>query len=149
MTTQVIVQETGKGKFTQDVRVGEHVIAADEPKESGGNDSGPSPYDFLLAALGSCTSMTIRMYADFKKIPLKKVIVNLSIEKVHVTDCANCENNNAKIDKITRQIELHGDLSEEQRVSLLNIANKCPVHRTLTSKIIIDTELAPPVLNMD
>lgn len=145
MTTQVTVQETGKGKFAQDVRVGEHVIAADEPKDSGGNNSGPSPYDFLLAALGTCTSMTIRMYADFKKIPLKKVIVHLSIEKVHVTDCANCENNNAKIDKITRQIELHGDLSEEQRVSLLNIANKCPVHRTLTSKIIIDTELAPPI----
>lgn len=139
--TQIIVQETREGKFTQEIIVGNHKLTADEPKTYGGNDLGPSPYDFLLTALGSCTSMTVRMYAEFKKIPLKKIIVKLKIEKIYATDCANCDNNNAKIDKITRLIEFQGDLSPEQRKSLLEIANKCPVHRTLTSKIIIDTQL--------
>lgn len=141
IANQVIVQETGQGKFTQEIIVGSHKMTADEPKTYGGNDLGPSPYDFLLTALGSCTSMTIRMYAEFKKIPLKKVIVTLGIEKIYATDCANCEKNNAKIDKITRLIELQGDLSQEQRKSLTEIANKCPVHRTLTSEILIDTQL--------
>lgn len=138
---QTIVAEAGKGKFTQDITIGNHSLIADEPVASGGNDAGPSPYDFLLAALGSCTSMTIRMYADLKKIPLKKVIVTLQHQKIHMTDCADCENSNSKIDHIDRQIELQGELTAEQRNKLLDIANKCPVHRTLTSKIVIKTTL--------
>jgi len=138
---EVIVSESGKGIYTQEITIGSHVLIADEPVGNGGNDSGPSPYDFLLAALGSCTSMTLRMYADLKKIPLKKVIVRLQYEKIYANDCADCENSNSKIDHINRQIELQGDLTEDQRKKLLEIANKCPVHRTLTSKILITTRL--------
>lgn len=136
-----IVSESGKGTFTQEIKIGSHVLIADEPIANGGTDTGPSPYDFLLAGLGSCTSMTLRMYAELKKIPLKKVVVRLHHEKIHVQDCEDCENNNSRIDHINRQIELQGDLTEEQRKKLLEIAEKCPVHRTLTSKILITTEL--------
>jgi putative redox protein len=139
--TQVIVQEAGEGKYVEEIRAGNHILFGDEPKNNGGQDKGPSPYEFLLASLGTCTSITLRMYADLKKIPLKKVIVKLSIKKVHADDCANCETNNIMIDHITRSIELEGDLSQEQREKLLDIANKCPVHRTLTSKFIIETGL--------
>lgn len=137
----ILVQETGQGQFTQEIIVGEHHLSADEPSDFGGNDLGPSPYDFLLAALGSCTSMTIRMYAKFKSFPLEKVIVKLSHDKIYANDCANCEKSNTKIDRIDRKIELKGDLSVEQRQRLLDIANMCPVHKTLTSKILIETEL--------
>ena len=137
----VTVSESGKGKFTQQIIVGSHILTGDEPVANGGNDTGPSPYDFLLSALGSCTSMTLRMYADLKKIPLEKITVKLHYEKIYATDCADCENSNSKIDHIDRQIELQGTLTEEQRQKLLDIANKCPVHRTLTSKIDITSEL--------
>jgi putative redox protein len=139
--TQTIVEESGKGKFSQTVSTGGHTLNADEPVANGGNDLGPSPYDFLLTALGTCTSMTLRMYADFKKIPLKKITVRLTHEKTYAKDCENCENENARIDHLDREIELEGDLTEDQRQKLLEIANKCPVHRTLTSKILITTEL--------
>jgi putative redox protein len=138
---QIVVQESGEGKFTQQINIGKHVLVADEPEASGGNDAGPSPYDFLLAALGTCTSMTLRMYADAKQIPLAKVIVKLKYGKIHAQDCENCEDENSLVDHIERKIELLGDLSKEQRAKLLTIANKCPVHRTLTSKIEITTEL--------
>lgn len=138
---ETIVQGIGKGKFTQQITIGEHILTADEPVTSGGNDLGPSPYGFLLAALGACTSMTLRMYAEFKKIPLENVIVHLTHDKVHAEDCENCEDSNAKIDHIDRKIELIGKLTPEQQQKLLEIANKCPVHRTLTSKIVITTEL--------
>lgn len=138
---QAIVQESGQGKYTQAITVGGHSLIADEPLASGGNDLGPSPYDFLLAALGSCTSMTIRMYAELKKFPLEKVIVRLTHEKIHLEDCKDCENKNMRIDQIDRKIKLFGQLTSEQREKLLEIANKCPVHRTLTSKILIKTEL--------
>src|ERR1700722_6649750 len=111
---ETIVSESGKGRHTQEITIGAHVLTADEPVENGGNDLGPSPYDFLLAALGSCTSMTLRMYAELKKIPLKKIIVKLQHEKIYAKDCADCENSNSKIDHINRQIELQGDLTEEQ-----------------------------------
>lgn len=138
---ETVVSESGKGRFTQEIKTGSHVLIADEPIASGGNDTGPSPYDFLLAGLGACTSMTLRMYADMKKIPLDKVIVRLQHEKKHVEECSDCENNSTKMDHISRQIELQGDLTTEQRQKLLDIANKCPVHRTLTSTILITTEL--------
>lgn len=138
---EAVVSETGDGQFTQKIIIGSHVLIADEPIINGGKDTGPSPYDFLLAALGSCTSMTLRMYAKLKKFPLEQVIVRLTHEKIHVDDCIGCENNNSKIDHIDRLIELEGTLTQEQRTQLLEIANKCPVHRTLTSKIIITTKL--------
>jgi putative redox protein len=138
---ETVVSETGDGQFTQKIIIGNHVLTADEPIINGGKDTGPSPYDFLLAALGSCTSMTLRMYAKLKKFPLEQVTVRLKHEKIHVDDCIGCENNNSKIDHIERIIELKGTLTQEQRTQLLEIANKCPVHRTLTSKIIITTKL--------
>jgi putative redox protein len=138
---KTIVCETGAGRYTQKIIIGAHILTADEPIQNGGNDSGPSPYDFLLAALGSCTSMTLRMYAELKSFPLEQVIVTLTHEKIHLEDCVGCENNNAKIDRIERIIEVKGPLSQVQRAKLLEIANKCPVHRTLTSKILITTQL--------
>lgn len=138
---EIIVQESGEGKLAQEVTIGKHFLKADEPIANGGKDLGPSPYDFLLAALGTCTSMTLRMYAELKKIPLEKVIVKLNYEKIHAVDCKDCDNNNSRIDHISRSIELKGNLTPEQREELLKIANKCPVHRTLTSKILITTDL--------
>lgn len=136
----VIVQEAGTGLYTEEIIVGNHQLKADEPVQFGGNDLGPGPYDLLLAALGACTAMTIRSYANLKKIPLDKVIVKLDHQKVYAEDCVNCENEKAKIDQIDRFIELKGNLTEEQRKKLLEIADKCPVHKTLTSKIIINTK---------
>jgi putative redox protein len=107
----------------------------------GGDDTGLSPYDFLLAGLGSCTSMTIRMYADRKAIPLGGVKVRLRHDKIHAEDCESCETESGRLDHIVREITLHGDLSDEQRERLLEIADRCPVHRTLTSEIHIETEL--------
>lgn len=138
---QVIVRESHQGRFAQEIRIGEHQLFADEPLAIGGKDLGPSPYDFILAALGACTSMTVRMYAEHKKIPLIDVIVKLNHEKTYAKDCAECGNENSKIDHIDRFIELKGNLTEEQRKRLLEIANQCPVHRTLTSKISITTQL--------
>lgn len=138
---EIIVTESGEGKFTQKITIGPHVLIADEPLSSGGNDLGPSPYDFLLAGLGSCTAMTLRMYANLKKLALEKIIVRLQHQKIYAKDCTDCENSNSKIDHIYRQIDLQGNLSADERQKLLEIANKCPVHRTLTSKISITTEL--------
>lgn len=137
----VVVTETREGKFTQEIRVGAHVMRADEPAAAGGNDSGPSPYDLLLAGLGACTSMTIRMYSDLRQLPLERVSVKLKHDKVHAQDCAECETREGKIDRIEREIELTGALDEAQRARLLEIANKCPVHRTLHSEVWIATRL--------
>jgi uncharacterized OsmC-like protein/alpha/beta superfamily hydrolase len=137
----VTVMETREGKFTQEVRVGKHRLRADEPADVGGTDTGPSPYDYLLAGLGACTSMTIRLYADLKKLPLEKVTVRLRHDKIHAQDCAECETKEGKIDRIEREIGLAGNLDEAQRAKLLEIANKCPVHRTLHSEIWIPTRL--------
>jgi putative redox protein len=117
-------------------------FTGDEPTASGGTDTGPSPYDLLLAALGTCTSMTVAMYARRKQWPLEWVTVSLRHAKVHATDCAECESKDTMLDRIERDIDLEGALSEEQRARLLAIANRCPVHRTLTSKIVIDTRLS-------
>src|SRR5438309_2806168 len=139
---KVLVRETREGKFTNQVIVGRHVIRADEPVAAGGLDSGLSPYDLLCAALGACTAMTLRAYADMKGIPLERVSVELKHEKIHAVDCAECETREGKIDRIERVIGLEGDLDPAQRQRLLEIANKCPVHRTLHSEVTIPTRLA-------
>jgi putative redox protein len=136
----VLVRETHGGKFQQEILTGPHRLLADEPVKLGGLDSGPGPYDFLLAGLGACTSMTIRLYADFKKIPLENVSVRLSHEKkIHAKDCENCDTKVTKVDHIDRAITLEGPLDVEQRKRLMEIADKCPVHQTLESKIDITT----------
>ena len=139
---KVVVREAGTGTFATHVTAGPHRITADEPAPYGGTDTGPSPYDFLLTALGTCTSMTIRMYADRKQIPLKRVTVTLGHKKIHATDCADCETTEGRIDLIDRVITLDGDLSAEERQKLLEIADKCPVHRTLHGEIKVATTLA-------
>lgn len=139
----VTVTESDEGRFSQWITVGRHQLRADEPVALGGNDLGPSPYDLLLAGLGACTAMTLRMYADQKQWPLERVTVRLRHEKVHAADCEECETREGRIDRIERVIEVRGNLDESQRARLLEIANKCPVHRTLRSEIWIPTELAP------
>lgn len=136
----VIVEETRRGTFQQAVQVGpHHHLIADEPVTVGGNDTGPSPYDFLLAALGACTSMTIRLYATRKKIPLDRVSVRLTHEKRHVEDCRTCGENGGKLDHIDRWISLEGDIDEQTRNRLMEIADRCPVHRTLHEEVRIST----------
>jgi uncharacterized OsmC-like protein len=137
---EVVVRGSVAG-FAQEITVGSHRLFSDEPKSAGGNDAGPSPYELLAAALGACTSMTLGMYARQKHWPLASVTVRLRHSKVHPTDCANCESTEALLDRIDRDIELTGDLSEEQRAKLLEIADKCPVHRSLTKAIAIHTRL--------
>jgi putative redox protein len=140
----VIVSERDDGRLAQEVRASGHVVIADEPKALGGDDLGPSPYDLLLAALGSCTAMTLRMYADRKGWPLERVSVSLVQYKTHAKDCAQCETQNGRVDCIEREITLEGDLDEEQRARLLDIATRCPVQRTLKGEIIIETRVAAP-----
>ncbi|HTZ03221.1 MAG TPA: bifunctional alpha/beta hydrolase/OsmC family protein [Xanthobacteraceae bacterium] len=135
----VDVRETRRGKFQQEVILGDHRLLADEPVTAGGLNTGPGPYDLLLAALGACTAMTIRLYADLKQIPLARTQVRLRHEKIYATDCAECETKEGKIDRIDLTIAFEGDLTAEQRAKLLDIADKCPVHRTLTSEVDIRT----------
>jgi len=136
----VIVASTGQGKFEQLLLDGRHTLIADEPASAGGADVGPSPYELLLMSLGSCTSMTVHLYAARKQWPLEQVVVRLRHSKVYADDCADCENDpKAMIDRIDRALEFVGALDAEQRSRLLQIANQCPVHRTLSSKIDIKT----------
>lgn len=136
--TSVSVGENGLGRYQQSVRIGRHSLLADEPVAVGGEDAGPAPYDYLLAALGACTSMTLRMYAEIKKLPLSAINVELTHEKVEIEG-------QGKVDRIERTITLDGDLSPEQRARMLEIANKCPMYRTLRSEIRIDSSLAESV----
>jgi putative redox protein len=124
------------------VTIGPHHFLADEPVAAGGLDSGPSPYEWLLAGLGACTAMTLRLYADHKVLPLDHVSVSLMHSKIHATDCAECETKEGMLDRIDRTIRLEGRLDPAQRARLLEIADRCPVHRTLTSEIDIKTVLA-------
>ncbi len=137
----VIVRGAATG-FAQEIIAGPHQFASDEPTSAGGTDSGPTPYDLLLAALGSCTSMTIAMYARRKQWALQRVTVRLRHSRVHAEDCADCETRPAWLTLIERDIELEGVLDEEQRARLLAIANRCPVHLTLTSQMDIRSRLA-------
>jgi putative redox protein len=139
----VLVRETGGGKFQQEVLSGPHRFLADEPVKVGGLDAGPGPYDLLLAGLGACTAMTLRLYAEQKKLPLTRVSVRLSHNKIHAEDCASCETKEGMLDRIDRAITLEGNLDETQRKRLMEIADKCPVHRTLTSEIDIRTVERP------
>src|SRR5580692_3366475 len=138
----VVVRETRNSKFQQSVSMGPHHMLADEPVAAGGEDSGPGPYDFLLAGLGACTSMTMRLYAERKSLPLERVTVTLKHSKIHAEDCAECETRDGMLDQIDRVIAMEGDLDAEQRKRLLEIADKCPVHRTLTSEVHIVTRAA-------
>jgi uncharacterized OsmC-like protein/pimeloyl-ACP methyl ester carboxylesterase len=143
-TGVVTVRETRAGKFQQEIMSGPHRFLADEPVAVGGLDSGPGPYDLLLASLGACTSMTVRLYAERKALPLERVTVRLTHNKIHAEDCENCETKEGMIDRIDRTITFEGKLDAETRQRLLEIADKCPVHRTLKSEIDIRTvEQAP------
>ena len=138
----VVVRETRNSKFQQTVSVGPHRMLADEPVAAGGEDTGPGPYDFVLAGLGACTSMTMRMYADRKSLRLERVTVTLKHSKIYAQDCAECETKTGMLDQIDRVIAMEGPLDAEQRKKLMEIADKCPVHRTLTSEIHIVTHAA-------
>lgn len=138
----IVLVRGGASGFAQEIEAGRHRLGADEPEAAGGTDTGPSPYELLLAALGSCTSMTVAMYARRKQWPLERVVVRLQHARIHAEDCAECETKEGMLDRIEREITLSGPLSAEQRGRLLEIANRCPVHRTLTSAIDIRTWLA-------
>jgi uncharacterized OsmC-like protein len=135
------VVESGDGKFTEHLLDGRHDLIADEPVAAGGKDRGPGPYELLLMALGACTTMTLRLYADRKRWPLARVSVRLRHARIHAEDCADCETKQGMLDRIERVLELEGTLDPVQRQRLLEIADMCPVHRTLTSEIKIETRL--------
>jgi putative redox protein len=139
----VLVESADSSTFRQRLRDGRHEFVADEPEAAGGTDAGPSPYELLLMSLGACTSMTLRMYAQRKGWPLEAVRVRLKHDRIHAEDCADCETETGLIDRIDRAIEMTGPLSDEQRGRLLEIADKCPVHKTLTSEIKIVTRYVP------
>ena len=135
MSSTVTVKENGQGRYQQEIRAGKHQYLADEPVDMGGADAGPAPFDFIMSGLGACTSMTLRMYAERKELPLRQVTVELSHHKVEV--------DGVKRDCIQRSITLDGDLTAEQRQRLLDIANKCPVHRALSQSFLLDCSLTP------
>ncbi len=137
---RVVMVRKGEGDLGQEIVVGPHLLTADEP-EPAGTDTGPSPYNLLAAALGACTSMTLTLYAQRKEWPLESVTVVLRHDKIHAEDCADCETRVGKVDRIERAIELEGPLTDEQRQRLLEIAEKCPVRRTLSSEISIRSRL--------
>jgi putative redox protein len=134
MSGIVVVAENGKGRYQQAVSAGQHQLIADEPASMGGGDAGPAPFDFIMSGLGACTSMTLRMYAERKSLPLTGISVALSHDKIEVDGVMR--------DRISRDITLEGDLSEEQRQRLLEIANKCPVHRALSQSMLLDCALS-------
>jgi putative redox protein len=137
---EIVVHGSAKG-FAQEITAGNHRLSADEPQTVGGTDTGPTPYDLIAAALGACTSMTVALYARRKQWALETVTVKLGHSRVHAADCANCEAKDGLLDRIEVEVEFHGNLDEDQRQRLLQIANQCPVHKTLTSKIDIRTRL--------
>jgi putative redox protein len=137
---EVVVRGRGS-RLTQEIEIDRHRLIADEPQSVGGADQGPNPYDLLLAALGSCKSMTATMYAQRKGWALEGVTVRLRHERVHAKDCADCAERDVRLERIDCELAFAGDLSSEQRGRLLEIANRCPVHRTLTSGIAIESRL--------
>ena len=135
----VVVAESDARPYGQRITVGGHELLADEPAEIGGAGTGPGPYDLLLAALGACTSITVRMYAERKSWPLRHITVRLRHRRVHAKDCADCETKTGWMDRIERELQFDGELTDEQRAALLDIAERCPVHRTLHSTVTIST----------
>jgi len=140
-TADVVVRGDA-GSFKQEIVIGKHRLIADEPVSAGGGDAGPDPYDYLLAALGTCTSMTVGLYARRKQIPLENITVSLWHSRIYAKDCEDCETNEGLLDRIEAEVELTGALSAEQKDKLMEIAAKCPVHRTLTSEINIQLRAA-------
>ena len=139
-TGDVRVSEPGTG-LTRTISTASHGLIADEPSDHGGADLGPNPYELLLASLGACTSMTIRMYAERKQWPLDNVDITLRHSRIHARDCKECESASGYVDRIEKRIVLSGSLDDEQRKRLLDIADRCPVHKTLGNEILISTEL--------
>jgi putative redox protein len=135
--------DTGHPKYVQDVSIGPHVFHTDEPAELGGTDAGPNPYELILAALGSCTAITVHMHAERRKWPLEAVRVRLSHARVHAQDCAQCDVKPATLDRVELEISLRGALTDEQRQRLLDVARHCPVHRTLTAGIRVELSVPP------
>jgi len=135
-TAHVVVRGTA-ANFQQQVTAGKHDFVADEPVSAGGRDAGPDPYDYLLAALGVCTSMTIGLYARRNRMPLENITVSLSHSRIYAADCEECETKDGMLDRIDVEVELTGSLTSEQHTKLLQVAAKCPLHRTLTSEINI------------
>lgn len=149
----VVVRESPRGRLTQEIQAGGHQLVADEPAGVG-NDIGPTPYDLLLASLGACTAMTLRLYADRKKWPLENVSVELRHDRIHANDSRDCAAPPCRIERIERTLNFEGPLSDEQRDRLVEIAERCPVHRTLMGKKKIVTRLgragaAVPEANVD
>ena len=139
-----VVVEAGSLRYAQNISIGPHLLQGDEPVSAGGSDVGPNPYELLLAALGSCTSMTVRMYAERRQWPLEGVHIEMSYARVHADDCTACDKELKLLDGIEMELSFFGELSQSQRQRLMEIANKCPVHRTLQSPIAIRARLAPP-----
>src|SRR5947199_1019281 len=132
-TADVIVRGDARS-FRQEIVTGKHRLRADEPVSAGGGDTGPDPYDYLLAALGVCTSMTVGLYARRKQIPLENITVSLRHSRIYAKDCEECETKEGMLDRIDVEVELAGPLTPEQRAKLMEVAGKCPVHRTLKSE---------------
>jgi uncharacterized OsmC-like protein len=137
-----VVVESDASGLRQQITAGSHRVIADEPVSAGGTDAGPTPYDLVLAALGACTSMTVTLYARRRGWPLEGVTVTLTHSKIHAADCAECETREGKLDRIETELRVRGPLAPDQRQRLLEIAEKCPVHRTLVSEISLRTRLA-------
>jgi putative redox protein len=137
--TRNIVVNSGFPAYVQNISIGSHQLLADEPPESGGADAGPNPYELVMAGLGACTSMTVRMYAERRNWPLEKVQVQLKFSRIHAADCDDCSRKKGIVNRIEKRITLIGDLSEIQRERLLHVANNCPVHRVLARTIEISS----------
>jgi putative redox protein len=140
----VVVTESDARPYGQRITAGGHQLIADEPAAIGGADSGPTPYDLLLAGLGACTAITVRMYADRKGWPLRQTTVRLRHQRIHAKDCAECETKTGQMDQIERELQFEGELTDEQRARLLDIAERCPVHRTLHSEVLVSTAETGP-----
>jgi len=139
--TRNIVVNSGLSAYVQDISIGPHELFADEPTEAGGTDAGPNPYELVMAGLGACTSMTVRMYAERRNWPLENVQVELRFSRIHAVDCNDCSRRKGIVNRIEKQITFIGDLSEVQRQRLLQVANSCPVHRVLSRAIEITSTL--------